>query len=386
MDKHVLAIVFFLGAVSGATAGVTPAVSSPLLARLEAEMQSKPNDVDSLHRMALTLMQQARTSSDVRIVARAESTIERALTLAPKHAKSWALKAWSQMSRHQFSEVLVSAREAQKLEVGEPLSLGLLADALVELGQYDEAIEQTQLLVDRHPGLPSYSRAAHLRFLHGDTLGAIELMEQAARAGQAQSEELVWVWLQLGDLYLQANQVNNAERVIQQANQVQPNAHATLAQLGKLRVAQQQYEHAAIAYAAAIKRQPNPEYILANWKLAKQKGDAQGLKRATKLLNAMALLDEKNGGLSRRTFVEFLSFDPNRLIEAESLARKDLELRSDIYGEDTLAWVLHLQGKDAEASAHSLRAMRLGTQDVSLLQHAAAILPASVISMNKDAP
>jgi len=386
MHKHLLAFVFCLGVANGVTAGESPAVGSPLVTRLEAEYQIKPNDIEVLHALARALMQQVRTSPDARVAARADSLISRAQTLAPKHAQTWALKAWSQMSRHQFSAALVSAREAQRLEAGEPLSLGLLADALVELGQYEQAVEVVQVMVDKAPGLPSYSRAAHLRFLHGDTVGAIELMAQAARSAQSQSEEAVWVQMQLAELYLQAGKTEDAEQIAADSLAVRPGWHPALAQLAKVRVAQGRREHALSLYQQAAARQPNPEYILAIWKLADRLGNTREAKRAEKLLNAMALLDEKNGGLSRRVFVDFLSHNPRRITDAEKLARSDLDSRPDIYGEDALAWTLHLGGKNAEAAQHMARALRLKTQDVTLSEHATAIGAEKITLTMQEAP
>jgi len=386
MHKHLLTFVFCLGVAHGATAGDSPAVGSPLVTRLEVEYQAKPNDIEVLHALARALMQQVRTSPDVRVAARAESLIDRAMVLAPKHAQSLALKGWSQMSRHQFSAALASAREAQVLDVGEPLSLGLLADALVELGQYEQAVEVVQTMVDRSPGLPSYSRAAHLRFLHGDTAGAIELMAQAARSAQPKSEEAVWVQLQLSELYLQAGQAEKAEQVAEKSLVVRPNWHPALAQLAKVRAVQSRDEHALSLYQQAAVHQPNPEYLLAIWKLADRLGNTRETKRAEKLLNALAALDEKNGGLSRRVFVEFFSHNPRRIADAERLARNDLESRPDIFGEDALAWVLHLEGKNDEAAQHMERALRLKTQDAALLQHAAVIVPEKVALTQQEAP
>ena len=56
-------------------------------------------------------------------------------------------------------------------------------DALVELGEYDEAVRVSDQLQSLKPGLSSYSRVSYLRELHGDHAGAIEAMQMAANAG-----------------------------------------------------------------------------------------------------------------------------------------------------------------------------------------------------------
>ncbi len=56
---------------------------------------------------------------------------------------------------------------------------GVIGDALVELGRYDEAFEAFQTMVDTKPELASYARVSYARELLGDVVGAIDAMRQA---------------------------------------------------------------------------------------------------------------------------------------------------------------------------------------------------------------
>jgi hypothetical protein len=51
---------------------------------------------------------------------------------------------------------------------------GVMGDALVELGRYDEAFVQIQRMVDLRPDLSSYARVSYARELQGDVVGAAE--------------------------------------------------------------------------------------------------------------------------------------------------------------------------------------------------------------------
>nr|MDQ3319834.1 tetratricopeptide repeat protein [Actinomycetota bacterium] len=62
---------------------------------------------------------------------------------------------------------------------------------------------------------------------------------------------------------------------------------------------------------------------------------------------------------------------------AYRLARREYRLRRDIYGADALAWAALKAGKVREAQAASGEALRLGTQDASLLYHAGMIARAA---------
>src|SRR5205807_8990054 len=79
-----------------------------------------------------------------------------------------------------------------------PTAYGVLVDALVELGRYDEATAAAQVMTDMRPDLSSYSRISYLRELHGDTNGAMAAMRLAIQAGPLRSEATAWCDVQLG--------------------------------------------------------------------------------------------------------------------------------------------------------------------------------------------
>ena len=62
-----------------------------------------------------------------------------------------------------------------------------------------------------------------------------------------------------------------------------------------------------------------------------------------------------------------------KLKESVDLAKKELEVRHDIYTWDILAWVLFKNGNDAEAAEVAEKALALGTHDALLDFHAAML-------------
>jgi tetratricopeptide (TPR) repeat protein len=59
--------------------------------------------------------------------------------------------------------------------------------------------------------------------------------------------------------------------------------------------------------------------------------------------------------------------------KALDLARRELDVRGDIYTHDVLAWALYKNGRAAEALAPMREALRLGTRDARLFFHAGLI-------------
>ncbi len=346
------------------------------VARLEAKHAADPGDLATIERLAEALLKRVRVSADPRDAARAEALVARALELAPKDARAWNLKAWTELSAHRFGVALASAQQGRRLGPPSAVNLGLLADALVELGRYADAVQRTQELVDRFPGLPAYSRGAHLRFLHGDLPGAIALMRQAVQAGRPRTEETAWGLTQLAELYVQDGKLELAEQAAQAALGTLPGSLQAKAQLGRVREGQGRFEDALALYRETAETQPSPEFVFAHWRLAKRLGHGTEAKRQAELLKGLARLDEK-GGLYRRPLAEFFAMQPDGLAEAERLARLELASRPDIYSHDALAWVLYRAGKLGLARTHAEAALKLGTPDVALQYRTGLVLSAA---------
>jgi tetratricopeptide (TPR) repeat protein len=365
------------GCLPPAASGADPATRfDAQIARLEARHASDPRDADTIYRLGEALLARLRTSGDARDAARAESLAAQAVATAPKSPNAWRLKAWTEMSAHRFEEALAAARKAQGFATApHPITLGLLADALVELGKYTDAIAATQKLLDEFPGVPAYTRAAHLRFLHGDLEGAISLMRTAAKAGRPRSEEAAWSFVQLSELYLHRGMLGEAEQAVQTALSTYPGLPQGDAQLARVRETQGQFDEALTLYGRAAQSLPNADLVYALWQLAVRQHRADEAARHAALLDGLARLDEKTG-LYRRTFALYFAERGNHL-EAERLARIEARRRPDIYSHDTLAWVLYRAGKAKQATEHAREALKLGTPDVALQIRAAAIFAAA---------
>ena len=95
--------------------------------------------------------------------------------------------------RHQFAEALRYGHRAERLLPGSSRPYGVIGDALVELGRYDEAFAAFERMISLRPSLASYSRVAYARELVGDREGAVGAMELALGAAAGQPEPTAWV-------------------------------------------------------------------------------------------------------------------------------------------------------------------------------------------------
>ena len=110
-----------------------------------------------------SLMLAQRTRPDAAQFERVQRFAENAVKQSPNDARAWTLFTWVRTIEHRFHDALNAATSAEKLSTTDPKLLLLKSDILVELGRYAEAETLTQQLADTAPGIPVWTRVAHLR-------------------------------------------------------------------------------------------------------------------------------------------------------------------------------------------------------------------------------
>lgn len=321
-----------------------------------------------------------RTRPDAAQFERAARSAQAAVEKTPGDARAWTLLAWVRMVEHRFADALASAKRAESLAPDNARMLALMSDALVELGRYDEAVSVTQHLVDVAPGIPAWTRAAHLRFLFNDTDGAIHILAMAARAGAAHGEPSAWTWLDLARLYLSTGNPAAAGEAIAAAERAYPGLAATLSAQARLSLVQGDSRAALDLYRRALNVQPSAEDALAAWRISRQLKETGVEKHLAALLEGFAKLDRER---SRRALAEYFA-DSGKADPAVEYARAELAARPDIYSEATLARVLQLAGEASEARRHAQAALALDTPDPQLQADMRLILAPQAVAAAKD--
>src|SRR5207245_5236794 len=143
-----------------------------------------------------------RETGDPAYYSKAEGLLDGALSSKRDYVSAIVGQASLAMSRHDFAKARRLAERAVSLNRDIVSSYGVLADALVELGEYETAIQTLNTMVRMKPNLSSYSRISYIRELNGHTEGAIEAMTMAVDSGAPDAENTAWCMVQLGNLYL----------------------------------------------------------------------------------------------------------------------------------------------------------------------------------------
>jgi tetratricopeptide (TPR) repeat protein len=356
-----------------------PAVTDQKLKFHQSRVAADPDDPLALNRLAGAYVQKARESGDVAYYGLAETAARRSLGLLPRGAPAAAattIVALVHLARHEFAEALARAREAADLDPGDATPHAVAGDALIELGEYERAAEAYARLSDLQGARSPQSRLAYLQFLRGDSPGAIARMRaavQAVRAAGPRGEPVAWAHAQLGDLLFQTGDLRGADAAFAEALAAAPGYHRALAGTARVRAAQQRYQDAAALYQKALAVIPLPEYAAALGDVATRLGRPAEASKHYALVEYIGRLSALNQAVYNRELALFYADHDRKLPEALELARRELQVRRDIYTYDLLAWALYKNGRAREALEPLAEALRLGTRDARLLFHAGMI-------------
>jgi tetratricopeptide (TPR) repeat protein len=116
-----------------------------------------------------------------------------------------------------------------------------------------------------------------------------------------------------------------------------------------------------------------PIYVAELGDVYARAGNAAEATKQYQLVEYIGLLGRINQVLHNRDLALFYADHDTKLDESLALARKEFEVRHDIYTWDALAWALYKNGKYQEASDAMDHALRPGARDALLFFHAGMI-------------
>ncbi|MCM3871565.1 MAG: tetratricopeptide repeat protein [Pyrinomonadaceae bacterium] len=350
--------------------------SRPSGAQIAAAQQviaSAPTDPRGYNLLAAALMQNARETGDFNVNKRAEEALAESFAIAPHNYDALKLHAKLLLTFHRFEEALKVARRAQSLNPQDHDNYGAMTDALVELGEYPLAVEAAQKMIDLRPDTSSYARVSYLRWLHGDTRGAVEAMRLAAESASPQDpEKVAWCHVQLGEALLTLGEQRQAEREFDRAIHIFPDYGMALDAKARARIAANDLEGAAEIYRRENEREPSADAALALGELYARLGRVDEAQKQYRIFESL----ERENAAGENDMHHLISYWTNHdtnLDEALMLAQKERARRKDVFTCDTLAWSLYKKGHFADAKRSSDEALRLGTRDARLLYHAGMI-------------
>ena len=331
-----------------------------LIADAQQRLSRDPRSVETLGGLSALYLQKVRETGDPSYYARAETLLQQASAIAPIDDQVLAGQAALALERHDFAGALAIAGRLAKDRAS---TYGLLGDALLELGRYDEAFDAFQRMADLKPDSAALARIAYARELIGDRAGAIDAMRDAAEYAGSRGENVAWLRVQLGELHFQGGDLAAAEREYALARAALPGYVHALAGLGSIPRCSRRIRRSNRALSTGHRGLFLPDDVIALGDVYAAAGRPDKAKVRYARVEA---IDRAISGERLDTGLELaVFFADHGQASPELVARhaRRLQAAPSVHAADVLSWVLYKAGRIDEARDRSREALRLGTQD-----------------------
>jgi DNA-binding transcriptional activator of the SARP family len=312
MNRKILSFLFLMACLAGpAHLRAQQNATNDLIKSLQARVKRYPEDHAGYAALGAAYLQKGRETADAADYELAKGALEKSLDLVsndPSAAFATTQMAVLCMVEHRFEDALAWSQRALALGSGDPSPWAIAGDALADMGDYKGASEAYSHLKGAYGSEDeklaySYqrdSRMSFLRFVAGDTQGAIELMRSAVRTAietHMPTENIAWSQYQLGEELFLAGETNVAENAYLASLENCPGYYRALAGLAKVRVSQGRYLDGVKLYNQAIAKVPYPEYAAALGDIYRQLGQLDDAKNSTTSWSSL-LISAKSIGKS----------------------------------------------------------------------------------------
>ena len=358
---------------AAAVAIESPAERKMAIARRKIERD--PRHYHGYNELALALTQRARETADPRYYRQAADAVRTSLELSPDNFEALKVSTWALLGQHRFAAALALATTLNARVPDDLMVYGMLTDANIELGNYDDAEKSAQWMLDLRPGnIPALTRAAYLRELFGDIEGAIALMQSAfGRMPFQETEDRAWVLTLIGHLELVRQRPVEAEQAIQQALDLFPNYHYALGTLAEVRTAQKRHRDAAQLQQQRYVVAPHPENLYELAEAQARAGLTAEAARSYAAFETGARVEMASDDNANRELISYLVGAGKKPVEGLTLAQREIARRGDVYTREAYAWALFKNGKRAEARTQIAAVLAVGVQHPRVLERAALI-------------
>jgi tetratricopeptide (TPR) repeat protein len=358
------------GTTAAASTDFSPAAQS--MAAANKAIGEKPAEYAGYNLLAMALVRRAEETSDVSFYTRAEDTVRKSLELAPNNFETRKVQVSILLGEHEYPAALEAAKALNKRVPDDVMVYGLLADANVALGNYRDAEDAAQWMLNlRRGNRPALIRAAHLRELFGDVEGAYELMDLAFQStAPGDTGERAGILTEMGHLRLACGNLGAAETLLDHALTSRPDYPAALESLAQVRIAQKRYEEAVEFLQQryrAVPRAGNLYDLAEALQLAGRDGEAQ---RSFAAFETKSLLESDGKDNSNRQLVFYYADQAHQPEKALKIAQQEYAWRHDVYTVDAYAWALAAIGDYKAADEQIQKALQVGVKDPRILSHA----------------
>ena len=348
------------------------------------KINKKSDDINSRLKIVTIYLSEARITGEHPYYYPAVLQIlEGVLSLDPQNFEALTFKASVLMSQHRFKDALQVAEAAKNINPNNAYIYGVLVDANVELGNYEEAVKMSDVMQGLKPSLESYSRASYLREIYGDYPGSIEAMILAVQAGLPGSEPYCWSKKTLGYLYEQTGDMKLAEKQYLSIIAERPSYAFALEGLARVEKSRKNYDK-------ALKYLDEAAAIMPEFSFHEEMGDIYALqgdsaKSKTKYLEVVDMLKE-DAAAGHVVYLDLskIYIKSNLIDSAYIYGMKEYDARpNNIDVNRNMAEIYLLKKNITKANEHIQVALRTGCKNPELLAVADRIKANTSVATSK---
>ncbi len=350
----------------------------------EADVREHPDSFFSLRLLSAQYLRRFREKADLEDLRRVEETARRSIALQPQNnTPAELLLASTLLSQHRFQEASEVITQAQKSNPNNTRVAALNASIQMELGNYEVAKTLLKLRsngeeIDEIRDKNSGQSAVLARYL--ELTGHLDLarsrldlaLKDEDQYYSNSAETRAWFHVRSGDLAFATGDFSVAEQRYQEARELFPAGGAALTGLARLYAAQHRWKSVLEVANLGINRIPLVETLGYKADAQRALGNPMGAADTEALIDVVSHLSQVKGIYDRALAIYYVEHQIH-LPEALTIARQEVQLRDDIYAEDTLAWAAAANGQWQEAETAALRSARYGTEDALLNYHQGVI-------------
>lgn len=341
---------------------------------LKQAIAKNPNEVKPRLQLATIYMAEARITGEHPYYYPAVLKIlDGVLSIDPRNFEATTFKASVKMSQHHFAEARELAEQARQINPNNAYVYGVLVDANVELGNYEEAVAVSDKMQALKPSLESYSRASYLREIYGNYPSSIEAMKLAVQAGLPGSEPYCWSKNTLAHLYVVTGQLDKAENEFKEILAIRPSYAFALGGQAKVQTLRKEYDKALATLDKASAIMPEFSFHEQMAEIYTLQGNKE--KAVGKYAEVVKMLDEDaQSGHTVDLELCKLYTKTGQLDSAAYYGQKEFAKRpKNIDVNHALATVAFQKNDLKKAQEYIETAMRTGNKDPELLQQASQI-------------
>src|SRR5262245_14183953 len=313
---------------------------------MDARLAAEPDDTGAALLLADALLRQTRVNGNAGLAIRAERVLTRVLRDDPANYDANRMLGTLYLSQHRFREAIRVATKSRDARPHDPVNYGVIGDAHLELGEYDEAFAAFDRMMTLRPSAASYARVAYARELQGNIEGAIRAMTLAVEAtAPSDAEGEAWARSQLGDLYLQLGRIHEAKDAYTAASHAFPGHPFAVVGYARAIAREGDVDGALALLREIVQTAPSPDVFALSGDWLARQGKRDEAERQYALAEAAWRTDAPEP----KNLARFLAEHDRKIAEAVTIAERAAAERQDIQTFDALAWAYYKAGRMAEA-------------------------------------